>query len=115
MCNPLQTAGKPLAVRRQTPLLVAPLGPRKTDTEAPESTKTLDWTGYLAGRLGRNSRSHLEQKLEEENQQVGWGVQPARLLVFRHGTRFPAIDCLVSMLLMEPTGTGRWRGSEGQS
>ena len=57
----------------------------------------------------------LEQKLEEESQQVGQGVPPAGLLVFLHGTWFLAVDCLISMFLMEPTGSRRRQGSGGRS
>ena len=52
-----------------------------------------------------------QQKLEKENRQVGKGDPPAGLLVFLHGTWFPAVDCLISMLLMEPTGSGKRQGS----
>ena len=72
-------------------------------------------TEYPSGRWGKNNRSTLEQKLEEWNGQVGWEVPPAGLLVFQHGTGFPAIDSLLSMFILEPTGSGRHQGSGGWS
>ena len=57
----------------------------------------------------------LELKLQEENWQVGWEFPPAGLLVFQHGTRFPAVNRLISMLLMKPADTRLSRGSGGLS
>ena len=55
----------------------------------------------------------VEKELEEENRQVGKEVPPAGLRVFQHGTQFPTVKSLISILLMEPVGSGRRRGSGG--
>ena len=54
-----------------------------------------------------NYKTPPELKLEEENRQDGWEFPPAGLLVFQHGTQFPAVQSFLTMLLMKPAGS--WR------
>ena len=58
-----------------------------------------------------NYKTPPELKLEEENQKVGRKFLPAGLLVFRHGTRFPAVQSFLTMLLMKPAGSWRCQRS----
>ena len=59
---------------------------------------------------GTEARGGAELRL------AGWTeFPPAGLLVFQHRTWFPAVDCLVFMLLMEPSNSGRRRGPKGWS
>ena len=87
--------GEPLAVTRRIPEQEEDAGARKTETDAPESTRK-----FLEERVSLRYRSEDEELAGRNN------FLPTGQLVFRPGAGWLTLQGLVSVCPVEPAGGG---------